>query len=79
MDRFGRVNLFIHPRCKRLIEELKTAPWPDNLREFHALAALRYFIYSLSSYGSAAAGVTAYGKADVTQNQRISAKYTRSA
>lgn len=78
LDRHGRVNVFIHPRCKRLIDDLKKAPWPSNLSEFHALAAFRYLIYALSDIGSMNAGVTAYGKAEITENQRISARYTRS-
>jgi hypothetical protein len=78
LDRYGRVNVFIHPRCKRLIDDLKKAPWPSNLSEFHALAAFRYLIYALSDIGSMNAGVTAYGKAEITENQRISARYTRS-
>jgi hypothetical protein len=43
----NEVNLFIHPRCTHLIEDLKTAPWPSDLRQYHALAALRYYCYSL--------------------------------
>jgi hypothetical protein len=43
------VHLHIHPRCQRLINDLRSAPWPDpdNLRQFHCLAALRYYCYGL--------------------------------
>jgi hypothetical protein len=47
------IHLHIHPRCKTLINDLKTAPWPSDLRQFHALAALRYYLYRL--YGADAA------------------------
>jgi hypothetical protein len=46
----GAVHLFIHPRCRTLIKDLKTATWPDGsnrLRQFHCLAALRYYLYAL--------------------------------
>ena len=43
----NEINLWIHPRCRHLIEDLKTAPWPSDLREFHALAALRYYLFKL--------------------------------
>jgi hypothetical protein len=41
------IHLYIHPRCRTLIEDLKNAPWPDDLRKFHALAALRYYCFTL--------------------------------
>jgi len=44
------IHLFIQPRCHNLIKDLKTATWPDEsnkLRQFHCLAALRYYIYEL--------------------------------
>lgn len=75
-DYRGVVTLYIHSRCEGLIDDLKSAPWPDKLTTFHRLAALRYLLYSL--YGSGArSGVTGVGRAELTENQRISAKYTR--
>jgi hypothetical protein len=41
------VNLWIHPRCTKLIADLKNAPWPSDLRQYHFLAALRYYCYAL--------------------------------
>lgn len=41
------IRLHIHPRCERLINDLSTAPWPDDLGQFHCLAALRYYLYAL--------------------------------
>ena len=45
----GQIQIHVHPRCKTLIEDMKTAPWPDphNLRHFHALACLRYYCHRL--------------------------------
>jgi hypothetical protein len=43
----GEIHLHIHPRCKHLIDDLKTAPWPSDLRQFHCLAALRYYLWAL--------------------------------
>lgn len=46
----GVIHLHIHPRCQRLIQDCKRAPWPDGsnrLRDYHWLAALRYYCYSL--------------------------------
>jgi len=40
----GKVSLFIDPHCTRIIEDLKTAIWPSDLSEQHALAWLRYFV-----------------------------------
>lgn len=75
-DYRGVVTLYIHSRCEGLIDELKSAPWPDKLDKFHRLAALRYLLYAL--YGAGArSGVTGVGRAELTENQRISAKYTR--
>jgi hypothetical protein len=54
----GVVRLHIHPRCRRLIDDLKRAPWPHDLRPFHALAALRYYCYA--RYGMGAGGDLVY-------------------
>jgi hypothetical protein len=43
----NRVMLHVHPRCARLIGDMKNAPWPDDLRSFHWLAALRYYLWRL--------------------------------
>lgn len=46
----GIVHLHIHPRCQNLINDCKTAPWPDGsnkLRDYHWLAALRYYCYGI--------------------------------
>jgi len=45
----GHVHLHVHPRCHRLIKDLKEAPWPDKhqLRGYHCLAALRYYCYRM--------------------------------
>ena len=43
------VHLHIHPRCKELIKDLKTASWPDGsnkLKTHHCLAALRYYCHA---------------------------------
>jgi hypothetical protein len=69
-DYRGRATLFIHPRCTGLIQELKSAPWPNKLESFHRIAALRYLVYAL--FGGAG-GVAAIGKVDMTEDQRISA------
>jgi hypothetical protein len=50
----GVVHLHIHPRCVKLIDDLKSAPWPDGsnkLRDYHWLAALRYYVFSLFGAG----------------------------
>lgn len=56
----GVVHLHVHSRCKHLIQDMKTAPWPDKLEQFHTLAALRYYCYALfggdsDGYGTAEA------------------------
>lgn len=77
-DTRGMATMFIHPRCETLKLQLKTAPWPDKLEDHHTLAALRYFVFSLFGYNARQGGVTGFGRADlVTENQRLSAKYTR--
>jgi hypothetical protein len=76
-DYRGRVTFWIHSRCRGLIEEMKAAPWPDDLTTYHRLAALRYYIYELYGAGRESAGVTGVGKSTLTENQRISARYTR--
>lgn len=76
-DYRGHVTLYISPRCEGLIEELKSAPWPDKLDTFHRLAALRYLVYALYGNRGNAVGVTGVGRAELTENQQISAKYTR--
>jgi hypothetical protein len=46
----GFIHLHVHPRCVHLIENMKTAPWPDGsngLKDYHWLAALRYWCYTL--------------------------------
>ncbi len=40
----GSVNLYLNSRCKRLRSDLRTAIWPSDLREQHALAWLRYMV-----------------------------------
>jgi hypothetical protein len=42
----GTVNLRIDPKCKTIINDLRSALWPDKdeLRDWHCLAWLRYFI-----------------------------------
>lgn len=54
----GLVRLHVHPRCRRLIEDCKTSPWPDKLTKFHALAALRYYCYELYGDSSGVIGTT---------------------
>jgi len=73
-DYRGVISLYIHSRCEGLIEELKQAPWPDKLDTFHRLAALRYYVYALRGVGRSGVDL---GRADLTENQRLSAKYTR--
>lgn len=76
-DYRGHITLFIHSRCTGLIDEMKSAPWPDKLDTYHRLAALRYLIYALYGAGRESAGVTGIGRAELTENQRLSARYTR--
>jgi hypothetical protein len=72
----NEVNCWIHPRCTHLIEDLKSAPWPADLREFHALAALRYYIFGLygaptSSYETSPLGLPVFGgSGDETRRER---------
>jgi hypothetical protein len=40
----GDASLRIDPRCHRLIDDLKSALWPGDLGEQHAIAWLRYFV-----------------------------------
>jgi hypothetical protein len=40
----GEVRLSIDPRCARLIDDLRSAIWPSDLSQQHALAWFRYFI-----------------------------------
>jgi len=42
----GQVKLYVDPRCKRLLEDLRSALWPSphDLQDEHALAYLRYFV-----------------------------------
>jgi hypothetical protein len=42
----GIVSLWVDPRCRRLIDDMGHAPWPHDLKEFHALAALRYWAFA---------------------------------
>jgi hypothetical protein len=45
-----QVKLHVHPRCRQLVEDMKTAGWPDgsnNLKHYHCLAALRYYCHAL--------------------------------
>jgi hypothetical protein len=39
----GEAALRIDPKCVRLIDDFKTALWPGDLGEQHAIAWLRYF------------------------------------
>jgi hypothetical protein len=71
------VRLHIHRDCKRLREEMRTAPWPADLSKFHAVAALRYYIYALYDLGGVSSGLAGIGRANLTTNERLSAKYTR--
>lgn len=41
------IKLHIHPRCESLITDLNDAPWPSDLKEFHSLATLRYYLFKL--------------------------------
>jgi hypothetical protein len=43
----GTVSLHIHPDCRQLISDFRTALWPSPmlLHEEHALAWLRYFVH----------------------------------
>jgi len=44
------IHLYVHPRRKHLIKDMKTASWPDgsnNLKTHHTLAALRYYCWAL--------------------------------
>lgn len=57
----GVIHLHIHPRCVRLIQDLKTAPWPDgsnNLKDYHWLAALRYYLWALFGESHTLMGAT---------------------
>jgi hypothetical protein len=44
----NEIRLHVHPRCKTLIADIKNAPWPSDLTKFHALAALRYYLFVLA-------------------------------
>lgn len=74
----GRVTLFIHPRCKGLIQDIKDAQWPatDNMKQYHRLAALRYYLFALFGIPNNSRGVSAIGKATMSQDRRISSRYT---
>lgn len=55
----GSSLLAIDPRCTRLIEDLKSAPWPGDLEPYHAVAWLRYFVereYPVLPGGAGAGG-----------------------
>lgn len=41
----GEVNLFINPKCDRLIDDFKSLLWPSDLSEGHCAAWLRYFVH----------------------------------
>lgn len=40
----GQRHFVVDPKCRTLISDLKSALWPSTMEEFHAVAALRYFI-----------------------------------
>jgi len=40
----GSAAIAIDPSCERLIDDLKSAPWPGDLGPYHAIAWLRYFV-----------------------------------
>jgi hypothetical protein len=40
----GSVHLSIDPKCTRIIDDLRSALWPGDLDNHHALAWLRYFV-----------------------------------
>lgn len=68
VNAIGEVNLHVNPRCKTLIEDMNTAPWPSDLRLFHALAALRYYVWALfggpqSAYQTSPMALAAMGTA----------------
>jgi hypothetical protein len=74
----GRISLYIHPRCVKLIEDMKNADWPaaNNLKEFHRLAALRYYLIKL--FGGTTTGVVGSSTAELTAPQdqkRFSSRY----
>lgn len=71
----NRINIWIHPRCRHLIEDIKTAPWPSDLRQFHALAALRYYCWALvgesfTSGATAPLGLPAFAAATAANSRR---------
>jgi hypothetical protein len=72
----GHVRLFVHSRCTVLIDQLKNAEWPskDNLKNYHALAALRYYLYALygQSSGTISVASASMQKADMA---RFSSRY----
>jgi hypothetical protein len=57
----GEVRLLVAPQARRLIEDCRTAPWPDRrqLAPYHCLAALRYYCYAQFGERRAIAGVGA--------------------
>ena len=40
----GIVKMYIHPQCRRIINDLDSLLWPSDLSEGHACAWLRYFV-----------------------------------
>jgi hypothetical protein len=78
-DSRGRIWLWIHPRCKVLRDQLYNAPWPAKLEEWHLLAALRYYIYTLFSEHFASSGITGIGSATLGDADSIPLPYRLSA
>jgi hypothetical protein len=71
----GEVALHVHPRARTLIEDLNAAPWPSDLRQFHALAALRYYVWALyggpqTHYATAPLGLPAFAYRGREENPR---------
>lgn len=75
----GIVNLFIHPRCKNLIAQMKAAQYPSDMRAYHLVAALRYWLYKVYSVDSGVVSVSTgqMTRRELTPQQMASARYTR--
>lgn len=81
LNRKRQIRLYIHPRCKNLIKEMNEAEWPpkNSLREYHFLAGLRYYCYSL--FGASVAGIVSVSRATLSDARannpaRFSSRYT---
>lgn len=77
-SRLGIIGLHIHPRCKRLIEQIKEADWPsaDNLKSLHLLATLRYYLTKLFGVGQTSSGVAGTSRAAISAPRQLSARYS---